>query len=98
MGECLIHFSSLKRSGDDGRASNGKGCTLHSKAGRGFTLFLMAVMICSMAFAGGCGDSSQEGTTAQYNPEADKARLDAMREGMKKSMTGLPGQGPKSKK
>jgi len=55
-------------------------------------------MIGSMPFAGGCG-GSQEGTSVPYNAEADKPRLDAMREYMaKKNMGGVPGKAGKAKK
>ena len=70
---------------------------MHSKVAHGFTLFLMAVMIASMALAGGCG-GSQEGTSARFDPEANKKQQDAMREYMQKQKTGIPGQGGKTKK
>ena len=57
----------------------------------------MGVLIGSLAFAGGCG-GSQDGTSVQFNPEANKPQQDAMREGMKKSMGGAPGKGAQAKK
>jgi len=50
-----------------------------------------------MAFVGGCGESSQEGTSVQFDPEANKKQQDAMREYMQKSKSGVPGKAGKPK-
>jgi len=92
----FIHFSSFQRTGDPGRAPDGKDCSVSKKAARGFRLFLMGVAIASVALAGGCG-GSPEGTSVEFKPEADKTRQDAMREGMMKLKGGAPGTGAKAK-
>ncbi len=56
----------------------------------------MGLMIGSMAFAGGCG-GSQEGTSAPFNPEANKKQQDAMRAYMEKQKSAVPGKGAKAK-
>ncbi len=97
-GSGFIHFSSFKRIGDPGRASDGKDCSVRQKAALGFRLFLMGVVVAAIPLAHGCGSGAPEsGTPAPYNPEADKTRLDAMREGMQKQKGGLPGTGDKAK-
>ena len=62
----------------------------------GFRLFLSGIVIASGAFASGCGGGSEE-KSAQFDPVADKTRQDAMREGMMKAKTGIPGQGAKAR-
>jgi hypothetical protein len=69
---------------------------VRKKAARGFRLFLMGVTIASVAPVYGCG-GSEEGTSAAYDPAADKTRQDAMREGMMKLKGGAPGTGAKAK-
>ncbi len=71
---------------------------MRTKAATGFTIFLLGVSIGFVALTGGCGGSSQEGTTATFSPESDKARQDAMRENMMKNMAGPGGPGAKAKK
>lgn len=94
----FIHFSSFKRIGDSGRASDGKDCSVRQKAALGFRLLLMGVVVGAVALAHGCGSGSPEsGTAVPFSPEADKARQDAMREGMQKQKGGLPGTGDKAK-
>ena len=57
----------------------------------------MGVAIAAVALAGGCGESQQGGTSAPFNPEADKERQDGMRDFMQKQKVGLPGTGAKAK-
>ena len=70
---------------------------MRTKAASGLAIILLGVAIGFSALASGCDGSSQEGTKAAFNPEADKSRQDAMKEGMMKNMAG-PGPGVKTKK
>jgi hypothetical protein len=86
------------RIGDSDRASDGKDCSVRQKAALGFRLFLMGVVVAAVPLAHGCGSGSPEsGTPTPFDPAADKARQDAMREGMQKQKGGLPGTGDKAK-
>ena len=91
----MIH---LKRAGDFGSALDRKDCTLRMRAAREFRLLLIGVVVIgSMTFAVGC-ESSKEGTSAAFNPEANKKQQDAMRDYMMKNKNSLPGQGARAKK
>ena len=54
--------------------------------------FVVGVAIGFVAIPGGCGDST-EGTSAPYSPEADKKRVDSMRDYMKKHQSGATSPG-----
>jgi hypothetical protein len=57
----------------------------------------LAISLGSAALAGGCS-SSQEGTSAAFDPVANKKQQDAMRAFMEKSPPGVPGQAGSTKK
>jgi hypothetical protein len=67
---------------------------MRKKPASGLAIYLLGVVIPLVGLVGGCdGTQTGSGTATPFSPEADKKRQDAMREGMMKLETGLPGKG-----
>ncbi len=69
---------------------------MHRKFTRLFILPLTGAVIGSLSFVTGCGGSSQDGTSVQFDAKANLQQQDAMRAYMEKQKSG-PGNAAKGK-